>query len=97
MRRCTYDGLNIDLTKPDYDLLTYTVNRMDNEILEMNNILKAIDGNNESMFAYLMMKIHDTAYLGFRKYKFAAAAPGMLPIDKVNLNNLGSYMENRVS
>ena len=33
--------------KPDYDLHTYTVNRMDNEILEMNNILKAIDGKDD--------------------------------------------------
>lgn len=88
--------------KPDYDLHTYTVNRMDNEILEMNNILKAIDGKEERTFAYPCgdMKIHDSAYLDYMKYKFVAArgvTPEMLPIDKVNLNNVGCYMENGAS
>jgi peptidoglycan/xylan/chitin deacetylase (PgdA/CDA1 family) len=88
--------------KPDYDLHTYTVNRMDNEILEMNNILKAIDGKDERTFAFPCgdMKIHDSAYLDYMKYKFVAArgvAPEMLPIDKVNLNNVGCYMENGAS
>ena len=88
--------------KPDYDLHTYTVNRMDNEILEMNNILKAIDGKDERTFAFPCgdMKIHDSAYLDYMKYKFVAARgvkPEMLPINKVNLNNVGCYMENGAS
>jgi peptidoglycan/xylan/chitin deacetylase (PgdA/CDA1 family) len=55
--------------KPDYDLHTYTVNRMDNEILAMNNILKAIDGKDERTFASPCgdMKIHDSTYLDFMK------------------------------
>lgn len=85
--------------KPDHDLNNYTVNRMDNEILAMNNILKAIDGKDERTFAFPCgdTKIHDSAYLNFMKYKFVAArgvAPEMLPVDKVNLNNVGCYMEN---
>ncbi len=85
--------------KPDYDLHTYTVNRMDNEILAMNNILKAIDGKDERTFAYPCgdMKIHDSAYLNFLKYKFVAArgvTPEMLPINKVDLDNVDCYMEN---
>ena len=85
--------------KPDYDLHTYTVNRMDNEILAMNNILKAIDGKDERTFASPCgdMKIHDSTYLDFMKYKFIAArgvTPKMLPIDKVNSNNVGCYMMN---
>jgi len=88
--------------KPDYDLHTYTVNRMDNEILEMNNILKAIDGKEERTFAFPCgdIKIHDSAYLDYMKYKFVAArgvTPEMLPIDKVDLNNVGCYMENGAS
>ena len=85
--------------KPDYDLTHYDVTRMDNEILAMNNILKAIDGKDERIFAYPCgdMKIHDSTYLDYMKYKFVAArgvTPEMLPIDKVNLNNVGCYMEN---
>jgi len=88
--------------KPDYDLHTYTVNRMDNEILAMNNILKAIDGKEERTFAFPCgdMKIHDSAYLDYMKYKFVAArgvTPEMLPIDQVDLNNVGCYMENGAS
>jgi peptidoglycan-N-acetylglucosamine deacetylase len=91
-----------EFVKPDYDLNNYTVNRMDNEILAMNNILKAIDGKDERTFAYPCgdTKIHDSAYLDFLKYKFVAArgvAPEMLPIEKVALNNVGCYMENGAS
>jgi peptidoglycan/xylan/chitin deacetylase (PgdA/CDA1 family) len=91
-----------NFVKPDYDLHTYTVNRMDNEILAMNNILKAIDGKEERTFAYPCgdRKIHDSAYLDFMKYKFVAArgvTPEMLPLNKVNLNNVGCYMENGAS
>lgn len=85
--------------KPDYDLTHYDVTRMDNEILAMNNILKAIDGKDERTFSYPCgdMKIHDSAYLDYMKYKFVAArgvTPQMLPIDKVDLNNVPCYMEN---
>ena len=88
--------------KPDYDLHTYTVNRMDNEILAMNNILKAIDGKDERTFAFPCgdTKIHDSAYLDYMKYKFIAArgvTPEMLPINKVDLNNVGCYMQNGAS
>ena len=91
-----------EFVKPDYDLNNYTVTRMDNEILAMNNILKAIDGKDERTFAYPCgdTKIHDSAYLDFLKYKFVAArgvASEMLPIDKVDLNNIGCYMENGAS
>ena len=52
--------------KPENDLNNYDVRRMDNEILAMNNILKAIDGKSKRTFAYPCgdMKIHDTSYFG---------------------------------
>lgn len=91
-----------EFVKPDYDLNNYSVNRMDNEIQSMNNILKAIDGKDERTFAYPCgdMRIRDTLYLEPLKKEFVAArgvTPEMLPIDKVDLNNVPCYMENGAS
>jgi peptidoglycan-N-acetylglucosamine deacetylase len=88
-----------EFVKPDYDLNNYTVNRMDNEILAMNDILKAIDGKSKRTFAYPCgdMKIHDSLYLTPLKNEFIAArgvSPAMLPIDKVDLYNVPCYMMN---
>lgn len=85
--------------KPDYDLQTYDVRRMDNEILAMNNILKAIDGKSKRTFAYPCgdIKIHDTSYLDPLKEQFVAARgvkEEMLPIDKIDLYNIGCYAMN---
>jgi peptidoglycan-N-acetylglucosamine deacetylase len=85
--------------KPDYDLTNYDVRRMDNEILAMNNILKAIDGKNKRTFAYPCgdVKIHDTAYIEPLKNEFIAArgvTPEMLPINKITLYNIGCYTIN---
>jgi len=83
----------------DYDLRFYTVKRMDDEILSMNNILKSIDGKNKRTFAYPCgdTKIHDSSYIDPLKNEFVAArgvTPIMLPIDKVDLYNVGCYMIN---
>ncbi len=72
---------------------------MGNEILAMNNILKAVDRKDERTFGYPCgdMKIHDSTYLDYMKYKFVAArkvTPETLPINKVDLNNVSCYMEN---
>lgn len=85
--------------KPDYDLNNYDVKRMDNEILAMNNILKAIDGKSMRTFAYPCgdMKIHDTLYLDPLKNEFVAARgvnAEMLPVDKIDLYNVGCYTMN---
>ena len=91
-----------EFVKSDYDLNNYTIKRMDNEILAMNDILKAIDGKSKRTFAYPCgdMKIHDTLYLAPLKDEFIAArgvTPELLPVDKVDLNNVGCYMENGAS
>jgi peptidoglycan-N-acetylglucosamine deacetylase len=83
----------------DYDLRFYTVKRMDDEILEMNNVLKAIDGKDKRTFAFPCgdTKIHDTAYIDPLRTDFIAARgvkPEMLPINKVDLYNIGCYMIN---
>jgi peptidoglycan-N-acetylglucosamine deacetylase len=66
----------------DYDLRFYTVKRMDDEIREMNNILKAIDGKTQRTFAYPCgdTKINDTPYINPVKNVLVAArgvSPGM--------------------
>ena len=83
----------------DCNLQNYSVRRMDNEILAMNNILKAIDGKSKRTFAYPCgdMKIHDTSYLDPLKNDFVAARgvkAEMLPVDKVDLYNVGCYTMN---
>ncbi len=85
--------------KPDYDLNNYDVRRMENEILAMNNILKAIDGKSKRTFAYPCgdIKIHDSSYLDPLKNDFVAARgvkAEMLPIDKIDLYNVDCYTMN---
>ena len=88
-----------EFVTPDYDLNNYTVRRMVNEIKTMNNILKAIDGKTKRTFAYPCgdTKIHDTSYIDGLRNDFIAARgvkPEMLPIDKIDLYNIGCYMIN---
>jgi len=83
----------------DYDLNNYTLKRMTNEIRTMNNMLKAIDGKTKRTFAYPCgdTKIHDTAYLDGLRNDFIAARgiqPEMLPINKIDLYNIGCYSGN---
>lgn len=85
-----------EFVKGDYDLRYYTVRRMQDEIKTMNNLLKAIDGKDKRTFAFPCgdTKIHDTAYIEGMKADFVAARgvrPEMLPIDKVNLYDVGCY------
>lgn len=85
-----------EFVQPESDLNNYTVNRMVKEIRTMNNILRAIDGNTERTFAYPCgdMRIHDTAYIDPLKNEFIAArgvSAGMLPINKIDLYNIGCY------
>jgi peptidoglycan-N-acetylglucosamine deacetylase len=83
----------------DYDLRFYTVKRMVDEIIAMNNLLKAIDGKNKRTFAYPCgdEKIHDSSYIEPLKNEFVAARgvrAEMLPINKVDLYDIPCYMIN---
>ena len=65
----------------------------------MNNILKAIDGKSKRTFAYPRgdLKIHDTSYLDPLKNEFIAARGvkgEMLPMNKIDLYNVGCYTMN---
>lgn len=88
-----------EFVKPETDLNNYTVDRMVREIRTMNNFLKAIDGKDERTFAYPCgdVKIHDTAYIDPLKNEFIAArgvSAEMLPINKIDLYNVGCYTMN---
>ncbi len=85
-----------EFVTPDYDLNNYTIRRMTDEIRTMNNILKAIDGRSKRTFAYPCgdTKIHDTAYIDPLRKEFVAARgvkSEMLPINKIDLYNIGCY------
>jgi len=64
-----------EFVKPENDLNNYSVKRMIEDILSMNEALKKIDGKAARTFAYPCgdAKIHDTAYLDPIKDKFIAA------------------------
>lgn len=86
-----------EFVKVDYDLRNYTVKRMTDEVRAMNNILNAIDGKTKRTFAYPCgdTKIHDTSYINPLRNNFVAARgvkSEMLPINKIDLYNIGCYM-----
>ncbi len=88
-----------NFVQSDYDLANYTVRRMDNEIIAMNNFLQAIDGATTRTFAYPCgdTKIHDTDYLAPLYKNFIAArgvTPMMQKINEINIYNIGCYIMN---
>lgn len=88
-----------EFVTPDYDLNTYTVNRMINEIRMTNALLKAIDGKTKRTFAYPCgdMKIGDSAYLTSIQNEFTGARGvkyGLVPAEKVNLIDINCYSGN---
>ena len=88
-----------EFVRPENDMNNYTVRRMTDEIRTMNTLLTAIDGKTERTFAYPCgdMKIHDTAYLEGLENNFVAARgvlPVIIPVDNVDLYNIGCYPVN---
>jgi peptidoglycan/xylan/chitin deacetylase (PgdA/CDA1 family) len=83
----------------DNDLSKYSVRRADNEILQTNVLLNAIDGKTRRTFAYPCgdMKIHDTLfYTGLRKdFVAARGVRGIFDtLGKVNLDNVDCFAMN---
>lgn len=84
---------------PDYDLASYSVRRMTDEIKMTNAVLKAVDGKDEHTFAYPCgdTKIGGVSYLDPIKGDLAAARGvqgEMVQKNNVDLYNIGSYMIN---
>ena len=83
----------------DYDLKTYSIRRMNDEMRMANTVFEALDGKKKRTYAYPCgdTKIGDSSYIDPSKTEFVAARgvkSEMLPIDKIDIYNVGSYMIN---
>lgn len=90
------DGENRDWVKPEYDLRTYTTDRIKNELFTANTLLKAIDGKTERTFAYTCTDCYvgDASFVETIKPMFVAArGAGAIPenMDKVDLFYVPSW------
>ena len=85
--------------KSDYDLSTYTVQRMLDEMKMGNVLLQAIDGKKKRTFAYPCgdIKAGDSSYVERMKEDFVAARGvigKMQKIGDIDLYDIGSFMIN---
>jgi sialate O-acetylesterase len=78
----------------DYDMNTYSIQRMNDELRMCNTMLKALDGKTKRTFAYTCgdTRIRDSFFLD--KNEFIAArtvVPQMQSLKDIDLYNIGSY------
>lgn len=81
----------------DYKLENYTIRRMADELRMTNTLLETLDGKKRRTFAYPCgdTKIRDSLYLDKRDFVAARGVKAeMLPIDKIDLYNIGCYTIN---
>lgn len=84
------------------DLSNYTVSRAVKEIQTANQTLKDIDGKSERTFAFPCgdLKIKDTLFYNYLKNDFVTARgtwQGFLPVEKVDLANVNSFVESKTT
>ena len=85
--------------QPDYDLRTYTVRRIVDEIRMANVLLQLMDGRTQRTFAYPCgdMMAGDSSYVDEIKKDFVGArgvAGTIQKIDDIDVYNVGTYMVN---
>jgi Predicted xylanase/chitin deacetylase len=85
--------------EPDYDLNTYTLRRIVDEIRMTNTLLESMDGKTKRTFAYPCgdMKAGDSSYVDKIKEYFVGARgveEKMQKIYEIDVYNIGSYMIN---
>jgi peptidoglycan-N-acetylglucosamine deacetylase len=85
--------------RPEYDLTTYTVQRMVDETRMTNLFLRALDGKTKRTFAFTCgdMKIGDSSFINAMKSDFVAARAvrsEMHKIQEVDLYHVDCYMVN---
>jgi peptidoglycan/xylan/chitin deacetylase (PgdA/CDA1 family) len=83
----------------EYDLKTYSIKRINDEMRMANAVFEALDGKKKRTYAYPCgdTKINDSSYIDPSKTEFVAARgtkPEMQTIDKIDIYNVGSYMIN---
>ena len=96
---CTGGMPGREFVKKDYDLSTYSISRMEDEIKMTNTLLAAIDGKTKRTFAYPCSdtKIGNVYYLKNIEDQFTGARAvrtEMPQLTQAQLYNLGSYMVN---
>lgn len=92
-------GKGREWVKPEYDLSTYSVQRMLDETRMTNLFLKALDGKTKRTFAFTCgdMKIGDSSFIIPMKKDFIAARAvrnEMHKINEIDLYNIDCYMVN---
>src|SRR5687767_5222344 len=76
----------------EYDLKTYSLKRINDEMRMANAVFEALDGKKKRTYAYPCgdTKINDSSYIDPSKTEFVAARgvkSEMLPIDKIDVYN----------
>lgn len=84
---------------PEYDLATYSVRRIADEIKATNILLRSVDGKKERTFAYPCGDTHagDSSYVDAIKGDFVAArgvSSELVQKGKADLYNINSFMIN---
>ncbi len=92
-------GKGREWVRPDYDMSTYTVQRMIDETRMTNVFLQAMDGKKKRTFAFTCgdMKIGDSSFINGMKNDFVAARAvrnQMHKINEIDLLNVDCYMVN---
>jgi sialate O-acetylesterase len=92
-------GKGREWVKPEYDLSTYSVQRMLDETRMTNLFLNALDGKTKRTFAFTCgdMKIGDSSFIIPMKKDFIAARAvrnEMHKINEIDLYNVDCYMVN---
>ncbi len=95
-------GTGREWVSKEYDLNTYTVKRMEEEIRMTNLYLQALDGKTKRTFAFTCgdMKIADSNFINGMEKDFVAARAvrnEMHPINEIDLYNVDCYMVNNHS
>jgi sialate O-acetylesterase len=90
------DGERFEWVKPEYDLRTYTLSQLRNELLTANTLLEAVDGKKERTYAYTCsdFAINQLSFVdSVRNLFFAARSEGPIPesIDQVDLHFAPSW------
>ena len=96
------DGKRFDWVKPEQDLNSYNLNRITNELLVANTLLKAFDGNEVRTFAYTCSdyKAGNESFKGVIEDLFLAARrDGPIPesMHEVDLHFVPSWGVNEPS
>jgi len=92
-------GTGRSWVKPEYNLETYTLTRLMDEIRMNNAFLQSLDGKTVRTFAYPCgdIRVGDTTYVDAIKDYFVSARGvkgDMYKITEIDLYNVGSYMIN---